>query len=94
MASLNTKVILVTGGTSGIGEACSRHFATIGARVVIASNQSDRGVALEKELRDAGNEVRVYVPFGTQWYRYFMRRLAGRPANLAFFMRALADRGH
>ena len=39
---------------------------------------------------NAGNQVRVYVPFGTQWYGYFMRRLAERPANLTFFMRALA----
>ena len=58
MKSLQNKVILVTGGTSGIGEACSRHFATLGARVVIASNQGDRGAALEKELRDAGHEAR------------------------------------
>jgi proline dehydrogenase len=41
-------------------------------------------------LADAGNHVRVYVPFGTQWYGYFMRRLAERPANLTFFLRALA----
>jgi proline dehydrogenase len=41
-------------------------------------------------LTSAGNRVRVYVPFGTQWYGYFMRRLAERPANLAFFLRALA----
>jgi proline dehydrogenase len=45
-------------------------------------------------LAAAGNRVRVYVPFGTQWYGYFMRRLAERPANLTFFMRALAERGH
>jgi proline dehydrogenase len=45
-------------------------------------------------LAGAGNRMRVYVPFGTQWYRYFMRRLAERPANLTFFMRALAERGH
>jgi len=46
----------------------------------------------QRRLADAGNEVRVYVPFGTQWYGYFMRRLAERPANLAFFLRALAER--
>lgn len=58
MLSLNHKVLLVTGGTSGIGEACSRHFAALGARVVMASNQADRGAALEKELRGAGHDVR------------------------------------
>ena len=46
----------------------------------------------QRRLTDAGNQVRVYVPFGTQWYGYFMRRLAERPANLAFFWRALAER--
>jgi proline dehydrogenase len=45
----------------------------------------------QRRLADAGNRVRVYVPFGTQWYGYFMRRLAERPANLTFFMRALAQ---
>jgi proline dehydrogenase len=44
----------------------------------------------QRRLADAGNHVRVYVPFGTHWYGYFMRRLAERPANLAFFLRALA----
>jgi proline dehydrogenase len=48
----------------------------------------------QSRLASAGNHVRVYVPFGTQWYGYFMRRLAERPANLTFFMRALKDRGH
>jgi proline dehydrogenase len=47
----------------------------------------------QRRLADAGNQVRVYVPFGDQWYGYFMRRLAERPANLAFFLRALAERG-
>jgi proline dehydrogenase len=46
----------------------------------------------QRRLADAGNQVRVYLPFGTQWYGYFMRRLAERPANLAFFLRALAHR--
>ncbi|MDQ0382090.1 proline dehydrogenase family protein [Amycolatopsis thermophila] len=36
--------------------------------------------------------VRVYVPYGDEWYGYFMRRLAERPANLAFFLRALVRR--
>ena len=56
--SLKDKVILVTGGTSGIGEGCARHFASLGARVVIASNQQERGAAMETELRAAGQDVR------------------------------------
>jgi len=41
------------------------------------------------ELRRQGYNVRVYVPFGSDWYPYFMRRLAERPANLLFFLTAL-----
>lgn len=41
------------------------------------------------ELRQEGYNVRVYVPFGSDWYPYFMRRLAERPANLVFFLTAL-----
>ncbi len=41
---------------------------------------------LQEQLRTAGFNVRVYVPFGTQWYPYLMRRLAERPANIAFIL--------
>jgi proline dehydrogenase len=44
---------------------------------------------LQDQLARDGYAVRVYVPFGTQWYPYFMRRLAERPANVAFLLRAL-----
>jgi proline dehydrogenase len=36
---------------------------------------------------DEGYNVRVYVPFGTEWYPYFMRRLAERPANVFFILK-------
>jgi proline dehydrogenase len=39
---------------------------------------------LQEQLVSEGYNMRVYVPFGTQWYPYLMRRLAERPANLAF----------
>jgi proline dehydrogenase len=39
-----------------------------------------------------GYRLRVYVPYGTQWYPYFMRRLAERPANLYFFLSNLVRR--
>ncbi|GMU55855.1 MAG: proline dehydrogenase [Candidatus Xenobia bacterium] len=49
------------------------------------------GIRRERQvqLRREGYNVRVYVPFGSQWYPYFMRRLAERPANLVFFLTAL-----
>ncbi|MEY9847657.1 proline dehydrogenase family protein [Streptacidiphilus sp. MAP5-3] len=43
----------------------------------------------QRRLAGAGETVRVYVPYGVDWYAYFVRRLAERPANLAFFARAL-----
>ncbi len=46
----------------------------------------------QDRLAQTGATVRVYVPYGDQWYGYLMRRLAERPANLAFFLRALATR--
>jgi proline dehydrogenase len=47
----------------------------------------------QRRLAAAGRTVRVYVPYGAQWYGYLMRRLAERPANLAFFARALVSKG-
>ncbi|MGH3440633.1 MAG: proline dehydrogenase family protein [Nitriliruptorales bacterium] len=47
---------------------------------------------LQRELVADGLALRIYVPYGREWYPYFMRRLAERPANLAFFLRALASR--
>jgi proline dehydrogenase len=44
---------------------------------------------LQNTLRDEGYRVRVYVPFGKEWFPYFMRRLGERPANVAFVIRAL-----
>ena len=47
----------------------------------------------QRRLADDGYKVRVYLPYGTDWYGYFMRRLAERPANVAFLLRALASKG-
>ena len=48
---------------------------------------------LQAELRDAGHRVRVYVPFGREWFPYFMRRLGERPANIGFVIRGLLREG-
>jgi proline dehydrogenase len=44
---------------------------------------------LQTRLVRQGYRVRVYIPFGKDWFPYFMRRLAERPANLLFFVRNL-----
>ena len=49
---------------------------------------------LEQErLAAQGQKVRVYVPYGDEWYGYLVRRMAERPANLAFFLRSVATKG-
>ena len=46
----------------------------------------------QRRLADSGQQFRVYVPYGDQWYGYFMRRLAERPANVIFFLRSFLTR--
>ena len=49
---------------------------------------------LQRQLLADGHRLRVYVPYGTEWYPYFMRRLAERPANVWFVLRSvIGDRG-
>ncbi|MGY1693808.1 proline dehydrogenase family protein [Geodermatophilus sp. SYSU D00814] len=51
------------------------------------------GIRVDEQhrLAAAGTTVRAYVPYGVDWYGYFVRRLAERPANLRFFLRALVS---
>jgi len=44
---------------------------------------------LQRKLILQGHRLRIYLPFGNQWYPYLMRRLAERPANLKFFLEAV-----
>ena len=46
----------------------------------------------QKRLADAGEKVRVYLPYGQEWYGYLMRRLAERPSNLTFFLHSLVSK--
>ena len=46
----------------------------------------------QRALAAEGRRMRVYVPYGDEWYGYFMRRLAERPANLTFFLRSLTSK--
>ena len=61
-----------------------------GIRIIMAD-----GSRIVFRLSGTGTEgatVRVYVPYGSDWYGYFTRRLAERPANLLFFLRAMLTR--
>jgi proline dehydrogenase len=44
---------------------------------------------LQRELVRSGYRLRIYIPFGRQWFPYFMRRLGERPANVAFVLRGI-----
>jgi proline dehydrogenase len=46
----------------------------------------------QRRLAAAGETVRVYVPYGTEWYGYLMRRMAEKPQNLTFFLRSLVSK--
>jgi proline dehydrogenase len=47
----------------------------------------------QKRIADRGDRMRVYVPYGQEWYGYLIRRMAERPANTIFFLRSLATKG-
>ena len=78
-----------------------RLISIAAAKVTLAGRAADSfeyqmlyGIRPAEQLRLArqGAQVRVYVPYGRDWYAYLVRRLAERPANLAFFLRSLASR--
>jgi proline dehydrogenase len=47
----------------------------------------------QKRIADRGDQMRVYIPYGQQWYGYLVRRMAERPANTMVFLRGLATKG-
>jgi proline dehydrogenase len=47
----------------------------------------------QKRIADRGNQMRVYIPYGEEWYGYLMRRMAEKPGNLMFFLRGVATKG-
>jgi proline dehydrogenase len=51
------------------------------------------GRDIQERLLAAEHRLRIYVPYGTQWWAYYMRRMAERPANVMFFLRGLFGRG-
>ncbi len=75
-------------------DATGRMVAEIGGAAFPHEYQMLHGIRPDEQRRLAarGETVRVYVPFGVQWYGYLMRRMAERPANTAMFLRALVSR--
>lgn len=71
--------------------AVAAHAAAAGVDPQTWEIQFLYGIRRDEQARlvAAGQRVRIYVPYGRAWYPYFMRRLAERPANLFFFLRAL-----
>ena len=47
----------------------------------------------QKRIADRGDQMRVYIPYGEEWYGYLMRRMAEKPANVMFFLRGVATKG-
>ncbi len=87
--------LLAEGNYPGIAthdDVIIRHAQSVAQRNRIGSDRFEfqmlYGVRrdLQGRLRRGGHRMRVYIPFGTQWYPYLMRRLAERPANIAFIL--------
>jgi proline dehydrogenase len=95
------EILMAGGGYPMVGSHDPRMIAA--ARAAVSANgrtaadhefQMLFGIRQDEQLALArdGRRMRVYVPFGVDWYGYFMRRLAERPANVGFFLRALVGR--
>ena len=92
-------------GAGVMGETLLSGLVRAGRRVdhlLVGEKRSERAHELEErygvavvgnvEAATKGEKVRVYVPYGTEWYGYLMRRLAERPQNLSFFVRSLISK--
>lgn len=79
-------------------DACIEHAKKAAAAAGVAKSDFEfqmlYGVRrdVQRQLVREGYRVRLYVPFGTQWYPYLMRRMAERPANLLLFLRSVVGR--
>jgi proline dehydrogenase len=93
------KVLMAGKGHPMLATHDPRLIEIAGALAVLNDRSPDRfeyqmlyGIRTQEQQRlvGLGAQVRVYVPYGDEWYGYMMRRLAERPANLMFFLRSLA----
>jgi proline dehydrogenase len=78
-------------------DACIDHVKASAERLGIGRRDFEfqmlHGVRrdVQRRLADEGYRIRIYLPYGTQWYPYLMRRMAERPANLLLFLRSLVS---
>lgn len=95
------KVLMAGNGYPMLATHDPRLIDIAGALAVLNERDADTfeyqmlyGVRPQEQRRLAaqGAQVRVYVAYGREWYQFFMRRLAERPANLRFFLRSLVGR--
>ena len=76
-------------------DACIDHVKATAERLGLSRRDFEfqmlHGVRrdVQRRLAEEGYRIRIYLPYGTQWYPYLMRRMAERPANLIFFLRSL-----
>jgi len=85
IATHDPRLIAIAGAAAA---AAGRHPASFEYQMLYGIRPAE-----QLRLARAGSRVRVYLPYGSDWYGYLVRRLAERPANLAFFLRSLASRG-
>lgn len=85
VASHDPRIIAIAGRLAAQADRSPREY----------EHQMLYGIRADEQRRlvTAGRTVRIYVPYGSDWYGYFTRRLAEKPANLLFFLRALVSRG-
>ncbi|RRA48785.1 SDR family NAD(P)-dependent oxidoreductase [Acidipila sp. EB88] len=83
MSGLQGKVVLITGASSGIGEACARAFAAEGARLILAARRTEKLDALARELSDQGGTAAHVVSLDVQQAGAVEAAIAALPAEWA-----------
>ena len=68
------------------------HWCPDTVRCPLAPRTGSALGVMNNQSSESGETVRVYLPYGSEWYGYLMRRLAERPANLSFFLKSLISK--
>ena len=65
---------------------------TLFGRAPYAWRDADTIAQLVERLADDGERMRVYIPYGEDWYGYMIRRMAEKPANVSLFLKSLSSK--